>query len=835
LSLFTAAEKANIVENSRLRSSDRTGFALVFVQLGLLTLFAWYYGIQEGQGFPLLMMITLPAFLIHAFLPLKSKPYLLLAIFIATCLGTLGWVTGGCILFVSACIVVIAGLKFRLWIRLFLIAIIVAGMIVLRNGWFFAPRAIIAVPYIATLFIFRLISYFYHEKHGFGTRSLITRISYFLMLPNLVFLLFPIIDYRTFVESQFQKPAIEIYKKGIIRIGTGIVLLMIHRLLYFYCAMDPMTVNTLTDFLTFALISYLLIIQVVGIFMVSIGWVTLFGYNLPPIFENFFFATGFSNLWRRINHYWRDFIIKVFYFPLFFRLRKKGQVFAMLVAGLIGFFCSWMLHSVQLYWITGHFTFSATDGVYWMTMGICITLDGIYQYKNLGKKKTRGTIAGIVVSGLRITGMFLFATLLWTIWNSDSISAWTYLIGASMNSSAADLIKTTGAILSFIVVSGVLIHFFRPPTIKTYWYEKKLVPVAFGIFFSLLILFKYVASDLPAGSMYANIEQNIGKAKVNDADREMVDLGYYDQLVDMGGIGRTGTQFRLFGDIEWGEGHGATHATGDVMLRMFNPNAHAIHRGIQFDISSLGIRDKEYGPKPDSGVYRWVFLGGSYILGPGVEKENTFEALTEKYLDDSLQKSGSGVEILNYAMGGWMLTQQVALCKGKAFESSPHAVFYFCHPDEADYTIKNLSRLTSYGISLKEFPFLDSIAAVAGLQQSQSRLEMFHRLQPFKDAIVHWGYREIVNACRSHNATPVWVFLPTTTDQDTDEKFTKWSSEAKQAGFVTLNLSNVYSGHKADEIQIGEPDTHPNTLGNFLISRNLISEIRKNNLFLPTD
>jgi hypothetical protein len=467
-----------------------------------------------------------------------------------------------------------------------------------------------------------------------------------------------------------------------------------------------------------------------------------------------------------------------------------------------------------------------------MTMGIFITADGIYQYKNTGKIASHGTFVSILLGGLRITGIFLFASVLWTIWNADSLSTWTYIVSQTFSTPASELINVSAALIAAVILSGIILHYFRPPAIKNYWYERKLVPLSFGLLFVALIAFRALSKDLPADSTFSQIEQNISQAKVTEADREMLDLGYYDQLADAGGIGRTGTQFRLFGDLTWGEGNGATHATGDVMLRVFNPNTTAVHHGVSFSINSLGLRDKKYTLlKPDS-TQRWVFLGGSYILGPGLSKEQTFEAITENYVNDSLMEHGSRqrLEILNYSMGGYMLTQQVALCKGKAFESSPDKVFYFCHPDEELYAIRNLSRLTSYGISVKQFPVLDSIVQVAGLSQSESRLEMFRNLEPYKERIVKWGYAELVQSCRAHHAEPVWVFLPTTTDGNTADRYAHLSALAKASGFTVIDLSGVYAGHKADEIQIGEPDTHPNSLGNLLIAKRLIAEVHRNNL-----
>lgn len=723
-------------------------------------------------------------------------------------------------------VIINSRLKFPL--KILALLFIFGGLIILRNRWFFAPRAIIAVPYLGSLLAFRTINYLYHHNHNFRHGPIALRLSYFLMLPNLVFLLFPIVDYRTYTETYYSRPAIEIYRKGALRLATGVLLLLIHRILYFYFSADPDAVGTPMEFLYYATITYLLIIQVIGLFVICIGWLTLFGFDLPAIFQNFFFSTGFSNLWRRINHYWRDFIIKVFYFPIFFRIRKIGHYKSMIIAGLTAFFFSWMLHSLQLYWISGRFSLSASDGVYWMTMGVFITADGIYQFKKGVSQKKRGVIAQILLLGIKITGIFLFSSLLWTLWYADSVSAWWFVFSKSFGGSTDELIVIPIIIGAAVLFFGIINYYFKPSPIRVSPLEKTVIPAGLASLFILLILFRWYALSLPATDSLAIVEENISSTKVNDIDREQVDLGYYDQLTDVGGIGRTGTQFRLFGDANWATGSGTTRATGDVLLRVFIPGAEGNHNGTHFSINSLGIRDRDYPVVPAAGTTRWVFLGTSYVLGAGVEKEESFEYLTEKILNDSLNKTGSGnLEILNYGMGGYMLTQQMALCRGKAFESKPDALFYFCHPNEANHVINNVARLVAYGVSLKDYTFLDSIVKVTGVKQSMSRPEMKERLAPYKYEIVRRGYLEIATACKAHNCKPVWVYLPTTTDEDSPESFATLSAIASQYGFEVLNLSSVFNGYRKQAIQVGEPDTHANYFGNQLIAKRLTAELRR--------
>ena len=50
----------------------------------------------------------------------------------------------------------------------------------------------------------------------------------------------------------------------------------------------------------------------------------LFGFNLPETQSLYYLASSFTDFWRRINIYWKDFMMKVFYYPAFFGLKRSG-------------------------------------------------------------------------------------------------------------------------------------------------------------------------------------------------------------------------------------------------------------------------------------------------------------------------------------------------------------------------------------------------------------------------------------------------------------------------------------------------------------------------------
>ena len=71
--------------------------------------------------------------------------------------------------------------------------------------------------------------------------------------------------------------------------------------------------------------TFLLYVRISGQFHLVIGMLHLFGFNLPETHHRYLLASSFTDFWRRINIYWKDFMMKVFYYPAFFRLRKLGE------------------------------------------------------------------------------------------------------------------------------------------------------------------------------------------------------------------------------------------------------------------------------------------------------------------------------------------------------------------------------------------------------------------------------------------------------------------------------------------------------------------------------
>lgn len=72
--------------------------------------------------------------------------------------------------------------------------------------------------------------------------------------------------------------------------------------------------------LQYLISNFLLYLRVSGLFHLVVGMLHLFGFDLPETHKRYLLAASFTDFWRRINIYWKDFMQKVFYFPAAARL-----------------------------------------------------------------------------------------------------------------------------------------------------------------------------------------------------------------------------------------------------------------------------------------------------------------------------------------------------------------------------------------------------------------------------------------------------------------------------------------------------------------------------------
>ena len=85
-------------------------------------------------------------------------------------------------------------------------------------------------------------------------------------------------------------------------------------------------------------------------------------------------------------------------------------------------------------------------------------------------------------------------------------------------------------------------------------------------------------------------------------------------------------------------------------------------------INSLGLRDREYGPKKE-GVFRILLLGDSFSVSHGLPIEESLSRQMEKTLQEIADKEGKTIkfEVVNGAVGDTPL-----IITGRRIIAGPH-------------------------------------------------------------------------------------------------------------------------------------------------------------------
>src|SRR5439155_2076133 len=101
------------------------------------------------------------------------------------------------------------------------------------------PWAEAIFPILASMFMFRLIVYFYDLRHDTVPVTPWQSLAYFFMIPNACFPLFPVVDFKTFRRTYYAADAYETYQRGIDWMLRGVIHLLLYRYIYYYVTLAP--------------------------------------------------------------------------------------------------------------------------------------------------------------------------------------------------------------------------------------------------------------------------------------------------------------------------------------------------------------------------------------------------------------------------------------------------------------------------------------------------------------------------------------------------------------------------------------------------------------------
>ncbi|WP_435017391.1 hypothetical protein TA3x_004997 [Tundrisphaera sp. TA3] len=413
---------------------DLRKFLPILGQMAVLLAVIGVYRV-EGRALLLLGLITLIALPIHYALPFRHKK----AFFLAASLIGLGAVfgPGPALAVIGLALPLIAATRLPIaWSAR--VALISAAALGLAIGRAYAASSSLALaeivwPVAGSMLMFRMIIYLYELKHAKKPEPWVDTLNYFFLLPNFAFLHFPVVDYRTMGRSFFARDVHETQLAGLRMIFNGVAHLLAYRLIYHRLLISADEVNSPATLLAYIACNYLLYLRVSGQFHVACGMLHLFGYQLPQTHHNYLLASGFTDYWRRVNIYWKDFMIRVVFNPVAFRLKRRPRWVALATATSAVFATTWFLHAYQTFWLRGSWGFSAPDALFWGILGGLVLINVQLDARASDARPTSRTDAGspraIALRAAKTAATFATIATLWSLWSSPSLGAWAGMFG----------------------------------------------------------------------------------------------------------------------------------------------------------------------------------------------------------------------------------------------------------------------------------------------------------------------------------------------------------------------------------------------------------------------
>ncbi len=863
--------KVSTLARPQPRVATAVEIGVVTAQWGLaLALVARFHLLD--YGFLYVGALALAALPLNAFMPRAWRPWLFLGISLASVPLALGWVAGAWLVAVGTLLCGLCHLPLPKWARYALLAAVIAILAGFRGQWWTPPAPPAAAgpavadaaleldnaaadappapatqppwwppvaiwPVVGAMFMLRLVIYLHDLEHSTQPVQWPLRLAYFFMLPNVVCMLFPLVDFRTF-ERNYYGDADEssIYQRGAQWVQRGVVHLVLYKLVYQFLVIDCTDVHTLGDLLQYIYTPFLLYLRVSGEFHIYAGMLRLFGFGLPETHHEYFLSSSFTDFWRRTNIYWKDFMLKVFYYPAYFRLRQWGTTTALVLATCFVFVVTWTLHAYLHFWILGDFLWKANDILFWTILGVAVVINTLWEVR-FPQRRTLGAVrrtpAQALVVGLKTLATFSLISLLWSLWSEESLEIWLNAWNVLGDRAWGDPATLVGWLLGAAgFVALAIWRSARTPTERLPFWPSAGTVLAVLLFLGLCSFEPVVKvaghtlgwASPRAGQLVFDAVRSLRRESHNKRDYTRLQRGYYENLAAVGAHNPELARLyraRPADFIPFMHDRKLTRQVQGVPSVELIPEVRVQRDGVTYSVNRWGMRDRQYEQSKPPRTVRVALLGASQPMGVGVSDDDTYEAIVERQLNEAADRDGTvRWELLNFAVAGYTLMEYPAVLERRALPFQPDAVIYVAHSVETWRVLSHLADAVHKKLPLP-YDDLGGIIADSRLEKSTSANDAYRRLGPFQDRILDWGNGRIMRTCRDHQLVPFWINVPFPIAMDDEQDVEPLKQRALAAGFEVIDLADVYQGSDPQSLCVSAWDHHPGPQGHALIAKRL--------------
>jgi hypothetical protein len=265
-----------------------------------------------------------------------------------------------------------------------------------------------------------------------------------------------------------------------------------------------------------------------------------------------------------------------------------------------------------------------------------------------------------------------------------------------------------------------------------------------------------------------------------------------------------------------GEQTGIVREVPNYLRWEMKPNLAIRWNGTNFRTNSMGFRTPEVRLEKPASTYRIVVFGSSNTMGYGVNNEEVYTRLLERWLNAWVGPSRR-VEVVNLAVAGDSPTRRLARLQKEAGRFS--ADWLLCDACAFDSWLEDthIHSVLQRGLPIP-YPFVKDAIRRTGLTAHDS-------LESLRDKFRGEGERLLAHVYAGWSAEATRLGIPLTVlilpRADSNGKsarvFELIRSYARGSGLSYLDLSGVFDHLDVEDFRISEWDKHPSAQGHIAI------------------
>jgi hypothetical protein len=337
-------------------------------------------------------------------------------------------------------------------------------------------------------------------------------------------------------------------------------------------------------------------------------------------------------------------------------------------------------------------------------------------------------------------------------------------------------------------------------------------------------------------SLTRKLLRTLHKDELNREAREAQTAGYYEGLLNEGsrvsGMNALVTGNERFTAESWAR-PGRRHR-GDFLYWDMPPNLNTRDpENPRYDLvtNSHGMTDKEYALEKPPDTWRVALLGDSITRGHGAPFGTAYEFLLEDRLnEDHFAPRGQRLEILNFAVGGYRITQLVDVAIERVPEFSPDV---YVLPLSELSVFRNwgdhVATLVQNDLDLK-YDFLRQMVREAGLRPSDPVGTIAAKLARFRLPTLRWALGEVRAAAAANNAELLVILIANGSHPETlEEQFVGVRDLLADLKMPYVDLLDAFADvDDPVRYRVSDRNTHPNERGHRRLYERLHEEILQN-------